>query len=115
MRMNKSLRYREYQSSLYHYPNNREKKGDKTMKLTKDDLTLIESVFEELTKMNYNTLNTFLGSRTILEVQELYLRLRYADYMERNHIARLEDMTSDDFVEFAMEREHERRLSSEEW
>lgn len=85
------------------------------MKMTDDDTRLVESVFEELTKMKYDTLNTFLGSLTILEMQHLYLRLKYADYMERNHIERLEDMSPDDFVDFEMEREHERQLASEEW
>ena len=85
------------------------------MKMTDDDMRLVESVFEELIKMKYDTLNTFLGSLTILEMQDLYLRLRYADYMERNHIERLADMTPDDFVNFEMEREHERRVMSEDW
>lgn len=85
------------------------------MKMTDDDMRLVKSVFEELIKMDYNTLNTFLGSLTILEVQHLYLRLKYADYMERNHIERLEDMTPDDYVDFEMEKERERRAMSEEW
>jgi hypothetical protein len=46
------------------------------MKITEKEERTILAVFGELQKMPYSKLNTFLGSITIEEMNDLYRRLR---------------------------------------
>ena len=72
------------------------------MTLTANEKRTVIAVFDELTKMPYGQLNTFLGSITINEMHELYRKMRYEDYCEKHGI-RYEDMTDDDFEDAALE------------
>lgn len=78
----------------------------KEMKLTRDEVRTVYTIIDELSKMDYSKVNTFLGSLTIKEMYLLRMRIRYADYCERNHIT-LEDMTDADFEEAMMEEARE--------
>jgi hypothetical protein len=66
--------------------------------MTAREKRTVLSVFEALTKMRYDELNTFLGSVTIQEMSRLYLKLKYEDYC-REHGIKYEDMTADDFAD----------------
>lgn len=51
------------------------KPAAKTRELTENEVRTVLSVFGELRKMKYGNLNTFLGSITINEMNELYSKL----------------------------------------
>lgn len=72
------------------------------MTLTKEEKRTVLAVFDELAKMKYSDLNTFLGSITIKEMMALRQKLEYEEYCE-NHGIRYEDMTEDDFINKALE------------
>lgn len=44
------------------------------MKLTESEVRTMVAVFDELTRMPYDKLNTFLGSLTIEEMRALYCK-----------------------------------------
>jgi hypothetical protein len=67
------------------------------MNLTANEKRIVLAVFTELLKKPYKELNSFLGSLTIYQMQELASKLRYEGYCERHGI-RYEDMTDDDFA-----------------
>lgn len=73
------------------------------MILTDRELRTVESVFGELAKMPYDELNKFLGSLTIKEMIEIYMKLSYREYCERRGMD-YEDMAEEDFVEAACEK-----------
>lgn len=73
------------------------------MEFTARDMQVIEGILEELCRMDYRKLNALLGSETIKDMQNLRLRMKYSDYMQRNGIASLEDMTADDYVAYEQE------------
>lgn len=50
--------------------------GGRAMKITQKEERTILEVFEELKKMPYSKLNTFLGNVTILEMNDLYWKIR---------------------------------------
>lgn len=66
------------------------------MVLTERELTIVQSVFEELLYRKYSELNGYLGSETIKEMQKLYSKLSHREYCERHGI-KYEDMTEFDF------------------
>ncbi len=70
------------------------------------------AVFDSLFYMDEHAVNEFLGSVTIAEMKELYLKMKYAPFCEKHGI-RYEDMTDDDFIA-AWEEECEKMYSSEE-
>ena len=72
------------------------------MTLTANEKRTVLAVFDELGKKSYSELNTFLGSVTIREMQELCQKLRYEEYCDQRGIT-YEEMTEDDFVDAAME------------
>ena len=73
------------------------------MEFTERQIDVITGVFGELLKMKYDDLNSFLGSETISEMQDMYSRLYYREYCERHGI-RYEDMTEADFEQEYAER-----------
>ena len=73
------------------------------MTLTANEKRTVLSVFDELCKMRYSDLNTFLGSITIKEMQLLRLKLAHEDFCDRHGIE-FEDMTEEDFVTAALEK-----------
>lgn len=73
------------------------------MRLTDKELGTIEGVFGELVKMPFADLNKFLGSLTIKEMTELYMKLSYRGYCEQRGI-RYEDMTTEDLISAAQEK-----------
>lgn len=73
------------------------------MKFTARDMQVIEGILEELCKMDYRKLNTFLGSETIKDMQNLRQRMKYSDYMQQHGINSLEDMTADDYAAYEEE------------
>ena len=73
------------------------------MDFTARDMQVIEGILESLCRMDYRQLNTFLGSETIKEMQNLRLRMKYADYMKEHGVKSLEDMTADDYAAYEEE------------
>lgn len=73
------------------------------MKFTARDMQVIEGILEDLCRMPYDKLNSFLGSETIKDMQNLRLRMKYADYMKEHGIKTLEDMTADDYAAYEEE------------
>lgn len=71
--------------------------------MTKKEKTLVMGVFGSLLQKSYSELNTFLGSLTIQEMQEMYSRLEYEDYCN-DHGIKYEDMTDDDFIQACLEK-----------
>jgi len=71
------------------------------MILTKAEKRTVLAVFQELEKRK--DLNTFLGSVTIREMQELCRKLEHEEYCESHGVA-YEDMSEDDFVNAALEK-----------
>lgn len=51
--------------------------------MTNDEKRTVLAVFSALLEKPYRELNTFIGSETIKEMQEMYSRLRYEDYLKR--------------------------------
>lgn len=73
------------------------------MNFSENEVRTIEVVFDELSRMDYSKLNSFLGSMTIKDVVALACKLRHAGYCERHGIS-YEDMTEEDFEIAAFER-----------
>ena len=76
------------------------------MKLTADEKRTVKAVFGELLKKPYSEINTFLGSLTIEEMQKLYSKLRYEQYLDERGIE-YEDMTEDAFISAEEEKASE--------
>lgn len=73
------------------------------MEFTARDIQVIGGILETLDRLDYRKLNTILGSETIKDMQNLRLRMKYADYMKENGIKSLEDMTADDYAAYEEE------------
>ena len=73
------------------------------MNLTNVEKRTVLVVFDELAKMPYSKLNTFLGSITIKEMLRLRTKLEFEGYCERHNI-RFEDMTDENFEDAALEQ-----------
>ena len=80
--------------------------------MTAEEKRVVLAVFGSLVYRNDEDLNRFLGSETIREMQQMYLRLKYEGYCEKHGI-KYEDMTVDDFVQ-AYDEEHP-VYEEEEW
>ena len=55
----------------------------KDFRLSEDQARTVIAVFGELKKMKYSDLNTFLGSITIEEMNDLYFRLHKKYFPEK--------------------------------
>ena len=64
--------------------------------LTNREKVITEHVLLELLKQKEKTLNKMFGSETIKDIGNLYRKLYYSDYCEKNGI-KFEDMTDADF------------------
>lgn len=73
------------------------------MEFTARDIQVIGGILETLDRLDYRKLNTILGSETIKDMQNLRLRMKYADYMKEHGIKSLEDMTADDYAAYEEE------------
>lgn len=63
---------------------------------------VLHALFES--GLRYEDLNKFMGSLTIEEAHELYLKLKYSDYCKRNRINGYKNMTDEDFEAYALEQ-----------
>ncbi len=66
--------------------------------LTSDEKRTVLAVFDELVKMKYEKVNSFLGTMTIMDMQRLHSKLKYEGYCLENGIS-IEDMTAEDYAD----------------
>lgn len=67
----------------------------------KDRRTVL-AVFEALGHKSHDELNMFLGSITILEMQNLYTRLKYEEYCEAKGLS-YEGLTDEEMIDAYMD------------
>lgn len=68
------------------------------MTLTENEKRIVKAVFRELLNRPYDEINNYLGHNTIMEMYQLFKKLKYEQYCEDRGIS-YEDMTEDDFIQ----------------
>ena len=68
------------------------------MKLTNNELKVIEAVFEDILRNENGDIHQRFGSLTIEAIQNIHSKIHYNEYCERHGIS-YEEMTDEDYEE----------------